>query len=143
MVAVDKEVVVNASVERVFSYISEPGNLPEIWPSLMEIKAVQSLPIGGYRFRWAYEMRFRGTGEYTEMVPNQWFVIETKGGIKSKITWTCRLKEDKTRVTFTIEYTVPIPLLGKIAEAIIVKMNDQEGDVMMANLGARFILSIH
>ncbi len=143
---VDKEVVVNAPVEKVFSYISEPSNLPEIWPSLMEILAVQSLPNGGYRFRWAYKMagmRFRGTGEYTEIVPNQWFVVKTKGGIRSTITWTFRLKENKTRVTFTVEYKVPIPLLGKMAEAIIVRMNDQEGDLIMVNLGARFMISKH
>jgi hypothetical protein len=44
-------------------------------------------------------------------------------------------------VNFTVEYKVPIPLLGKIAEAIIVRMNDQEGDLMMVNLGVRFMRS--
>jgi hypothetical protein len=48
-----------------------------------------------------------------------------------------------TRVTLTIEYKVPIPLLGKLAEAIIVRMNDQEGDLIMVNLGARFMMSTH
>jgi len=42
-----------------------------------------------------------------------------------------------TKVTFEVEYTVPIPLLGKLAEAIIVKMNDREGDLILANLKAR------
>ena len=146
MATVDKEVTVNAPIEKVFSYISEPSNLPEIWPSLMEMKDVQSLPNGGCSGRWVYKMvgmRFEGEGEYTEIVPNQWFVIKTKGGIRSTMTWTFRFKEDKTRVTFTIAYKVPIPLLGKIAEAIIVKVNDQEGDLMMDNLRARFLISNH
>ena len=142
MAKVEKEVTVKAPIEKVFRYISEPNNLPEFWPSLMEIKDVQSLPNGGYSARWVYKMlgmRFEGKGEYTKIVPNHWIVIETKGGIRSTMTWAFRSKEDMTRVTLTIEYKVPIPLLGKLAEAIIVKINDQEGDLMMANLRTRFI----
>ncbi len=146
MAKVEKEVTVNASIEKIFSYISEPSNLPEFWPSLMEIKDVQSLPNGGYSARWVYKMvgmRFEGTAEYTKMVPNKFFVIETKSGIASMITWTVRSQKNLTRVTLTIEYKIPIPLLGKLAEAIIVKMNDQEGDLIMANLQARFMLANH
>jgi len=103
---VEKEVIVNAPVEKVFSYISEPG-----------------------------------TGEYTQVIPNHWIIIETKGGVSSTITWTFRSVQDGTRVNLTVEYRVPIPLLGKLAEAIIVMMNEQEGDLMMANLRARFMMS--
>ena len=82
---------------------------------------------------------FEGTGEYIKIIPNQWIVIETKGGIRSKITWTFRSKDNRTRVTLTIEYKVPIPLLGKLAEAIITAMNEQEADLMMAHLETRFM----
>jgi len=140
---VEKEVIVNAPIEKVFSYISEPDNLVEFWPSLIEIKDIQSLPNGGYSGRWVYKMagmRFEGTGEYTQIIPNQWFIVETTGGVRSTMTWTFRSVPDGTRVNFTIEYRVPIPLLGKLAEAIIVMMNEQEGDLMMANLRARFMV---
>jgi len=46
-------------------------------------------------------------------------------------------------VTLTIEYKVPIPLLGKLAEAIIQKMNEHEGDLIMANLQTRFMIANH
>jgi uncharacterized membrane protein len=140
---VEKEVTLQAPIEQIFGYISEPSNLPEFWPSLIEVKDIQSLPNGGYSGRWVYKMagmRFEGTAEYTKIAPNLYLVVETRGGIRSTITWTFRSKEDITRVTLTIEYKVPIPLLGKLAEAIIVKMNDQEGDVMMAHLQARFMM---
>ena len=88
-------------------------------------------------------MRFEGTGECVDIVPNQHFVVETKGGVTSTITWTFRSREDITRVTLTIEYKVPIPLLGKLAEAIIVMMNEQEGDLIMDNLKARFMMADH
>ncbi len=146
MTKLEKEVTAEAPIEEVFRYISEPSNLPELWPSLMEIKNVQLLPNGGYNIRWVYKMvgmRFEGGGEYIKIVSNHWIVIETKGGISSTITWTFRSKEDMTRVTLTIEYKVPIPLLGKLAEAVIVKMNDQEGDLMMAHLRTRFMMANH
>jgi uncharacterized membrane protein len=143
---VEKEVIIHAPLEKIFGYISEPRNLPEFWPSMMEVKDVQSLPNGGYSARWVYKMagmRFEGTGEYTEIAPNQWFVIKTKGGVRSTITWTFRSRENITRVTLTIDYKVPIPLLGKLAEAIIVKMNEQEADLIMSNLQARFMMANH
>ena len=146
MAKIDKEVWVNAPIEKIFDYINEPSNLPEFWPSLIEIKDVQSLPNGGYSARWVYKMagmRFEGTGEYTQIIPNQWFVIKTKGGIRSTIIWTFRSKENRTRVTLTIEYNIPIPLFGKLAEAIIVKMNEQEADLMMAHLRTRFMIRSH
>ncbi|MFC1952169.1 SRPBCC family protein [Chloroflexota bacterium] len=142
MAKIEKEVTLHAPIEKIFSYISMPSNMLEFWPSLMEVKDVQPLPNGGYNCLWAYEMlgmRFKGTAQYTQMVPNQWFVIDVKGGIRSTITWTFRSMKDTTRVTLTIEYKVPIPLLGRLAEAIIVKMNDQEGTLMMFYLKARFI----
>ena len=110
----------------------------------MEITDVQSLPNGGYSARWVYKMagmRFKGEGEYTDVVPNHWLVIKTKGGISSTITWTFRSIGNRTRVTLTIEYKVPIPLLGKLAEAIVVKMNEQEADLIMHNLQFRFIMT--
>jgi len=142
---IDKEVEIEAPVERIFDYISDPRNLPEFWSSLMEIKDVQSLPSGGYSARWVYKMagkRFEGKGEYNKVVPNRFFVVETKGGISSRITWTTRSRENMTnmtRVTLTIEYKVPIPLLGKLAEVIVRKMNEQEADLIMANLQTIFM----
>ncbi len=146
MAKVDKEVWIEAPLEKIFDYISYPSNMPEFWPSLMEITDVQSLPNGGYSTRWVYKMlglRFEGKAEYTRIALNEFFVIETKGGIKSTIVWTFRSREDKTRVTFTVTYKVPIPLLGKLAEAIITKMNDSEADLIMANLKTRFMTANH
>ena len=43
-------------------------------------------------------------------------------------------------MTLTIEYKVPIPLLGKLAEFVVLKMNDQEADLVMVNPQARFLM---
>ena len=142
MTRIDGEVILEVPMEKIFGYISEPRNLPEFWSSVIEVKDVKSLPNGGYSARWFYKMagmRFEGKGEYTSFFPNKLIVIETTGGIFSTITWTFRSNENITKVTFTVEYTVPIPLLGKLAEAIIMKINEQEMNLIMANLQARFM----
>jgi uncharacterized membrane protein len=143
MIQVDKEVTVNTSIETIFDYINTPSNLPEFWPSLMEIKDIKLLPNGGYSDRWVYKMLgmlFKGTAECTQIFPHQLITWETKGSIKSTIMWTFRPWGRKTRVTLRVKYKIPIPLLGKWAEGIIVRMNEQEGDAMMAYLRARFLM---
>ena len=142
MVKTVKTITIKAPVEKVFDYISEPTNLPEIWPSLVEIKDVQKLPSGGTRDRWVYKMagiRLEGTSESedAECIPNQRFVSKTKGGVESTQTWMFQPEAGGTKVTLEVEYTVPIPVLGKLAEAIIVKMNEHEGELILANLKAR------
>jgi uncharacterized membrane protein len=106
----------------------------------MEIKDVQRLPDGNINNRWVYKMagmRFEGTSEGVEHVTNQRIVSKTKGGVESTQTWMFQSEGDETKVTLEIEYTIPIPLLGKLAEAIIVKMNEHEGEVLLSNLKAR------
>ena len=145
MARIDEEFVIEVPVDKIFSYVHEPRNLPEFWSSLIEVKDIQSLPNGGYRVRWIYKMvgmRFEGVAENTTVVPNQLIIIETKGGIISTITWTFRSlenTENATRVTFTIEYKIPVPILGKLAEHIITKINQQEMELMMANLQVRLL----
>jgi len=140
MAKVEKTITINAPVEKVFGYVEEPANLPEIWPSLVEAKDVQRLPNGGTSFRWVYKMtgvRFEGTSEDTEYVANQRVVSKTKGGIESTVTWTFQPEAGGTKVTYEAEYTVPIPLLGKLAESFIVKQNEREAELILANLKAR------
>ena len=142
MPTIDKEILINALPEKIFSYVSKPSNLPQIWPSLIEIKNEQLLPNGRYSFQWIYKMggmHLEGTGVYAGIVQNQWFTAKTKGALDSTITWTFRSKDTtQTRVTFTIDYRVPLPILTWLAHVTIVKMNEQEAELILANLRTRF-----
>ena len=134
-------ITINAPVEKVFSYLQDnPTNLLEIWPSMVEIKDVQQLPKGGTSFRWAYRMagiRFKGTSEDIEYIANQRVVTKTKGGIDATYTWTFQPKDGGTEMTVEIDWTVPVPVLGKLAEALIVKQQEREFALVLANLKDR------
>ena len=107
---------------------------------MVENKVLERLPNGGTKSQYVYKMagmRFEGISIDTEFIPNQRTVSKTEGGIKSEITWEYQLEGEETKVTFGAEYTVPIPLLGKLAEAFIVKQNENEAETILANLKAR------
>lgn len=140
MVKLEKTITINAPIEKVFDYIDDPTNLPDIWPSFVEAKDVQRLPNGGTSFRWVYRMggmHFEGTSEAIEYIANQRSVFKNKGGIDSTITWKFLSEADGTNVIFAAEYIVPVPVLGKLAEAVIIKKNEKEADLLLTNLKAR------
>lgn len=139
MAKLTKSITINAPVEKVFGYVSDSTNLPEIWPSLMEMKDVKHLPDGRTTDSWTYKMagiQLKGT-TVTEYVENKSIISKTEGGVKSTQIWTFEPEDGGTKATFEVEYTVPIPVIGKLAEAIVVKMNDHEGDAILANLKSR------
>ena len=141
MAKVEKAITIDAPVEKVFDYLVEVTNLPEIWPSMAEVKDVERLPNGASNFGWVYKMagvRFEGTTETIEFIPNQRTVTKNKSGIEGTITFTFQPEAGGgAKITFEAEYTVPIPLLGKLAEAVIIKQNESEAEELLTNLKAK------
>jgi hypothetical protein len=65
--------------------------------------------------------------------------VRSKGGIVSTWTWTFEECECDvgTELTLVVDYTVPVPVLGRLAEALILRQNEREADLAMANLKGR------
>lgn len=140
MARVKKSIKINVPVEKVFEYVNNPKNLPEIWPSLEKVNNIKELPNGGHSFDWEYKMagmRFKGSTEVVEVVPNEHTVSISTGGIESTLIWEYQAVEDGTIFTDNTEYRMPIPLLGKLAESFIAKVNENESEVFLANLKAK------
>jgi uncharacterized protein YndB with AHSA1/START domain len=145
---IDKEIIVNASSEKIFNYIEDPNNWSEFWVNLDKVSEIQSLPSGGYRAKYEYTtggMHFKGEGEYTDYVRNNWIVMTMKGGIIKSVTFTFRAIyeerfEYRTRVTVTVDYEIPITVVGRISEKFIRNTIIREIELIMMNLSARFIV---
>jgi uncharacterized protein YndB with AHSA1/START domain len=132
-------ILIHAPVEEVFAYVDDPINLPEVWPSMIEATNLERLADGRKRHEWVYKMagiRFNGRSEDVEWVSNERIVTQTSG-IDSTLVWTFQPEGDGTRVTLETTYTIPVPVLGRLAEAITIKLNENEGAVLMANLKAK------
>ena len=140
MATLKKTEIINAPIEKVFRYWQDPTNRLEVWPSLIEVTDVKELPDGGHSWRWVYKLggvRFEGSSKDIEFVPNQRIVDKSTGGIESTFIWTFEPQDGGTRVGIEVEYTIPVPVLGKLAESIIVKLNENEADLVFENLKAR------
>lgn len=140
MAHLKKSIVIQAPVNKVFEYLFEPTNLPEVWPSMVEVMEIQRPPDRKYRFHWKYKMGgvvFDGETQTESFVQDQQVVSTSTGGIPSRFVWDYQPENGGTRLTVDIEYTVPVPLVGKLAEAVIVKMNEREADTLFANLKTR------
>ena len=82
-------------------------------------------------------MLFKGEAIVTELVPNKKIRTQSKGGINSDWNWQLEAKNVGTKLVLNVEYTVPLPVLGKLAEKIILKKNDREVDLAMQNIKDR------
>jgi len=141
MPVINKEVMIHASPEVIYEYLYKPGNLSQIWPSLIELKNGKTPLAVGCSYRWMYKMSgmfFTGKGECIDLAADHWYTVKNTGAIDSLITWTLRAKNNKTRVTFTNDYKVPEPLLARMSGNIINKMNEKETELILENLRARF-----
>jgi len=139
MPKIERNFVVNVPVELVFSYLSNPMKQVEWLPSVIDVRDVKGAGVG-QSFSWTYKMMgktFKGEAEYTEYIPNEWLVSKTRRGINSTWTWAFKPQGEQTSVNVVIEYHVPVPLLGKLGEMLILHHNEQEADLAAANIKKR------
>ncbi len=136
MERVKKSITINAPVEKVFNYVSDPMKQIEWMPSMMKVKDVSGSGVG-QSHRWTYKMAgimFDGESTTTEHVQNERIVKESKGGITSTFNFDFEPHDGGTVLKMAIEYAVPVPVLGKIAEKIVLKRNEREAGLAMTNI---------
>ena len=107
---------------------------------MVEVSNVETLPGGGHKFSWVYKMagvKLNGESETVEYEENRSLVSESRGGIQSRFVWSFTPEGDGTKLHVDIEYTVPVPVAGKLAESVIVKMNDREATTLVSNIKDR------
>jgi len=138
MPKIERSVTINAPVKKIFDYIADPKLQVEWLPGMIEVKDIKSTKgVVGSTYKFSYKvagMRFEGEDIVEEYIPNKKMVTRSKGGIESSWTWNFEPYNDKTKVEVIVEYKVPIPVLGKIAEALVLKQNQREADHALANI---------
>lgn len=140
MTKIVKSVFIEASVEKIYDYLIEPMSLLEYWPNVIEISDVKQLPNGGYSTRWVYKMaflKFIGTGITVDCARNQFIIDRIEGGVDSTQKWTLSPTGLGTMATFEVEYDIPIPVIGRVLEKLLQKINHRDGDRLMALLKSK------
>lgn len=140
MKTIDRSIRINAPVGKIYEFVTEPTNLPEIWPSLVEVSNSRRKPDGSHSFDFIYKMagvRFHGHAATSRATPNKYVEVETKVGLISIFRWSFEGRNDVTEVKLHVEYEIPIPLLGKMAESFLVSLNERECEHLLLTLKER------
>jgi uncharacterized membrane protein len=140
MAKIKKFVSINAPLDRVYEYVTHPENLPEIWPSMIEVSNVQRKPDGSHSFDWVYKMagiHFNGHANTIEVEMNKRVVVKNEKGIPSTFYWTYSGENGGTRVTMEVDYTLPGRVLDKLAEPFLHRLNEREAETVLENLKSR------
>ena len=134
MAKLTKSITINAPVEKVFKYVEEPTNLPKFWPSMVEVSDVKRSGDQVRTFNWVYKMaglKVDGNTEITERIPNQKTVSVSTGGT---IVSNYAPEGQGTKVTVDADYKIPGALLGKLAEPLVIRINERESETLLENL---------
>jgi len=136
MAKIVRDTLIKAPLEKVFSYLADPKNELEWLPSLTDVRDVVGQGVGK-KWEWSYKMfgiSFKGNSEVTEQVDNEKYVYKTMGSINSNWTFSFKKEDDGARLNLDIEYTVPVPVLGKVAEKLALGQNEKEANLAIDNI---------
>lgn len=129
-------IVIHARPDRVFAYVDDPMTLVEWLPGMVEIRNVIGTGAGQQQ-EWTYKMAgllLRGQATVVEHVPNKSAVHQTIGTISSDFGYAVEPHQEGSVLTLEVEYNIPIPVLGKLAEHIALRRNEREFEMALHNV---------
>ncbi len=106
-------------------------NLP-IWPPhMVEVRDVVGTG-AGQQFEWTSKMAgsvLRGQSTVIEHVPNARVVHQSIGMVSCTFGYGVEPHEGGATLTLEIEYSVPVPVVGRLADHVLLRRNVREFEV--------------
>ena len=124
MAIVQRNVHIKASPQETMALLSDASRWPDWYPGMAEIDIVAPFPeVGG---KVAFKAKSAGMSmPITETVldyqPGKLQLFQMEGMLSGPARWELTPDGDGTRLTTTFDYVLPGGVLGKIADALIVK----------------------
>jgi len=138
MKQIKRTIQIKAPVQRVYEFLTQPANLLSIWPNMVSVSNVVATTGGSHDFDWEYRMvgfHFKGHAKTEVAQPGKLVRMRNEGGIPSTFIWTYEgLDGAGTKLSLDLQYTIPAPVIGKIAEALVARINERDADTLLANL---------
>lgn len=142
MLKIEKSIVIDAPVEEVFAYVSDPNHAPDYFTGVQEVSDVRRLPNGGYSYKSVVKLaglHADVTGEDLEVVTNERFISQVRSAlddVKYTVTFE-RMDGGKTRLTCVEEHTLHGGVLGKLGEAFLGRYLDHAAELTQETIKAR------
>lgn len=131
MLKLQKHILIKAPPEKVFDLVDDTAGLPEIWRNLSNIRDLKRIPNGGHSFEFDYRMagfQIKGSSSDLEHVRPSRIVTRTSGGLIATLTWNFNPSAggSETSLVLDIEYEVPVPVVGRVAEHLVAMINNAD-----------------
>lgn len=127
---IEHSIEIEAPVEDIFDFTGDWRNLPQYFPGIYEWQPTTHMTEGeGARF--SYKTRQLGVEFYIEteiitVVLNQERTFRTISGADIKAQWLFESMNGRTKTTYVLDYDVPVPIVGKIIDALLVRPKQEE-----------------
>ncbi len=143
MAKLEYSILLNASPEKVFAYVSDYEKWAKWYVGTSNFVATSNIKKGnGAKYKYkAKMMGFTTTVEtkITEFVENKGWVGVSTQGLSHKTFWQFEEKNGKTLFTHGLEYKLPIPLIGNFLDTLFVKPQwDKLVETSLKNLEKKF-----
>lgn len=129
-------VLIHAPLEDVFSYVDDPHQLPTWLPGMVEVRDVTGTG-QGQQYEYTYKMAgvlLSGQNVVIEHVPNERGVHQVIGMISALWDYSVEPHANGTLLNLEVEYAVPIPVLGRLAERLAIKQNAASFELALVNV---------
>ncbi len=139
MPRVRKSIDIKAPISKVFSYLEDPHHAPEWIQGMVEVKDITGSGSGTH-YKWTWKMagiRLNGQTDRTEDILNRRIVDQRKGAVESTWTYTFEPHAEMTHLDLDVDYRVSIPVVGKVAEKFLLKLNERQAEMDAQNLKHR------
>lgn len=139
MSTVSKKVLINASVSKVFGFVTDPENWTKYVTSLVEVKNVSSPKAEkGTTFNWTYRMlgmNFHGRGQVTENTKNKKFGLKMEGSFPIEESYVFTSLEEGTELSIEVQYEMPGKVMSVLAnKGLMEKINKKESDNVLSKI---------
>jgi uncharacterized protein YndB with AHSA1/START domain len=132
----EASITIAASPEVVYQDLLDPARFPQWLPSLVSVSDIQGSGVGS-TYKWRYKMAgvpLEGISRLDELVPNRKLVRVTEGAVASSWTYELTPAGSATHLKLTVDYTIPVPILGDFAEELLVRRNQREAQAGLESL---------
>ena len=129
-------ILIHAPPQDVFAYVDDPRELPTWLPGMIEVRNVIGTGLG-QQYEYTYKMgglQLRGTNIVIEYVPNERGLHQVIGMISALWDYSVEPHPEGTLLNIEVEYSVPIPVLGRLAERLAIKQNAASFELALINV---------
>jgi uncharacterized protein YndB with AHSA1/START domain len=124
MAIVQRSVQIKASPRETMALLSDASRWPDWYPGMTEIDIAEPFPQKGGRV--VFKVKSAGlsmgiTETVLEFEEDKLQLLQMEGMLSGRARWELTPEGDGTRLTTTFDYALPGGVLGKMADAVMVK----------------------